>query len=611
MDIFRFEKPRPQQDKMLRSIYESLDKNKSILINAPTGVGKTDAAIGAALSYIFDHPEKNLDLFFLTPKISQHAIALESLIGINKKYNLELKYVDFVGKQNLCTNEDINSIENSAFYHLCNEKIRKNKCSYYINAREKIESGSFDPNITEALLRGHNALFDFSFKYGLCSYELTSHFAKSARVIIADYSHMLNPAISSAFMKKIGKNPSSSIMIWDEAHNIIELGSSYSSSTLTLSSIENAKKELNIIKSNIDLGYLEFEIKEIAKRLKRPEAIIDSRDLSPAIFDIQVMKSIENAALEYITNTKARRSSLMHLLNFLRLWQSDDDSLIRTASIQNGKPKISIHCLYPKKAIEIFKNTYANIFMSATLIPLKMYKELFGVDADMESFESPFPKENKKVVIDDNYSTKYKNRTIEEYKNIAKRISEIKRNVPGNVAVFFPSFDVLENVFRYMGEEEIFKQNRNMNNKSIDRLLNEFKKSKSSLLFGVMGGSLSEGIDYANNIIKGIIIVGIPFSKPDLETTAKINYYNKLFNGKGEDYVYKIPALIRVIQAAGRAIRSENDKAVIVLMDKRYKLNYYQSILNESLKIDRDEPIKSIIKFWSIDKDKEEYKIKL
>ncbi|MGC8649123.1 MAG: ATP-dependent DNA helicase [Candidatus Micrarchaeia archaeon] len=597
---FRFNKPRPSQDKMLEQIYNSLEDKKNILINAPTGIGKTDASISAALTYILRNPEKNLDIFFLTPKISQHAIALESLIGLNKKYNLELKYVDFVGKQNLCTNEDINGVENNAFYHLCNEKTKKHECSYYENTKERIENYTLQDTVKESLLRGHNQLFDLAFKYGLCGYELTSYFAKSARVIIADYSHILNPSINAPFLKKIGKSFSSSIMIWDEAHNVIELASSYSSSTLTLSSIENAKRELKAINSNIDLSYLEFELKKMSSRLgRRSEALVAANDLSSAIFNTSVLNDVEKAALEYITNTKAKRSSLMHLLNFLKLWPSDDDSLIRVISMHNEKPKLDIRCLYPKKAIKIFNNSYANIFMSATMQPLEMYKELFSLnDANMENFDSPFPKANKKVVIDDNFSTKYESRSIEEYKKIAKRISEIKKNIPGNIAVFFPSFEVLEGVFRYIGNEVVFRQKRDMHNPAVELLISEFKKSESSLLFGVMGGSLSEGIDYANNIIKAIIIVGIPFSKPDLQTNAKIEYYNKLFDGKGNEYVYKIPALIRVIQASGRAIRSERDKAIIVLMDKRYKMNSYQSILRKSLPIEESEPIEAIKKFF-------------
>ncbi|MCL4363505.1 DNA repair helicase, partial [Candidatus Marsarchaeota archaeon] len=114
-----------------------------------------------------------------------------------------------------------------------------------------------------------------------------------------------------------------------------------------------------------------------------------------------------------------------------------------------------------------------------------------------------------------------------------------------------------------------------------------------------MGGSLSEGIDYENNSIKGIVIVGIPLTKPDLELSARIEYINRRFSGKGSEYTYTIPAIIRAIQAAGRAVRSENDKAVIVLMDRRYKWSMYKSIVSNSIPI--SEPIDyigEIKRFW-------------
>ncbi len=170
------------------------------------------------------------------------------------------------------------------------------------------------------------------------------------------------------------------------------------------------------------------------------------------------------------------------------------------------------------------------------------------------------------------------------YKAIAKRIEEIRFNTNGNLAVFFPSFELQENVFRYINNVKIFMQRPNMTSKAIEKLIEDFSNNSNAILFGVMGGLLSEGIDYKNNIIKGLIIVGIPLAKPNLEIEAKINYYEKLF-GRGYDYAYFIPGIIKAVQAAGRAIRKETDKAFIVLMDSRYNWNKYKSIISQFLEV--------------------------
>ena len=119
-----------------------------------------------------------------------------------------------------------------------------------------------------------------------------------------------------------------------------------------------------------------------------------------------------------------------------------------------------------------------------------------------------------------------------------------------------------------------------MSGMELERLLDNLKKERDALLFAVMGGSLSEGVDYPNNIIKFVVIVGIPLPKPTLILNAKKEYIDRRFNGKGMEYVYTIPAIIRAVQAAGRAIRSEKDRAVILLMDKRYSWGSYKAAVN-------------------------------
>ncbi|MEM0149771.1 MAG: ATP-dependent DNA helicase [Candidatus Micrarchaeaceae archaeon] len=596
--FFRFGKPRKHQDRMMDDIYKALESKSSILINAPTGIGKTDASLSAALTFAM---KNNLKVLFLTPKISQHRIAIEALNGIRGKLPTGLKFIDMVGKQKLCINDNINLIANEAFHKECEKLVRSGKCEFYKRFKDM---GSIPDDIQDQAMQGHNRLFSVSRDYGICAYEAASSLAREADVVIADYSHILNPSTRPAFLKRIAGSLSNTIVIWDEAHNLVNLAASYMSDSITTRAIQRASEELRSIGSSVDLGYLDFTLNKLAEAhlSRESEAFIYMHDLPDEITGSQdkIAEQLERSALEYIEKSKARRSSLMHLANFIRKLAEDDPAVAKIISKANGSVRLTLSCLYPDRIIDVLKEPYANIFMSATLVPLGMYSDLFGISgASTRNYVSPFPERNRVAYVDDSVTTKYSYRSVSEYKAIAERLSNIKRRVNGNVAVFFPSFQVLNGVRRYI-DGNIIAQGEGMSSSAIERILDKLQTSSNSLLLGVLGGSLSEGVDYPKNIIKAVVVVGLPFAKPNLELGAKVAYMDGKFKGKGEEYAYRIPALIKVIQASGRAIRNETDRAVIVFMDKRYRWSAYMSIISSAMKVsNRADYLAGISEFFS------------
>ena len=595
MIYFRHKEVRKFQDQMIEDIYNALNEKKNIIINAPTGVGKTDAALSPAISFAL---ENDVDVFFVTPKISQHKIALDVLEGIKKKYSLDFLFVDFVGKQNMCIDPELIEKDTNAFYTLCERKMKKGECRFFENYL-LIERKEEDLLELLKSLRdySHISLFEIGLKNNICPYELASLIARNSKVVVCDYAHILSP-ISFQFLKKIKKSLRKSILIFDEAHNIIQRAQDYYSSTISERTIAQARKELKKLNSKTSLDFFEFKLKSIAQqKLKDSKEAFLAKEELENVFGVENEKAeeeLEELGLEYAQKFEAKRVALLKLSRFFYFWDEAGEEIARIIS-KEKQIKVAIKNLYPEQVKQIFNEAYCNIFMSATLQPLEMYKDLFGVEAITKSYPSPFPKKNKLVIIDDSTTTKYENRTIEEYEKIAKRIEEIFEKIPGNVACFFPSYEVLKNVVRYISNKEVLIQRENMNSKEIQNLLEQLKKSKKALLFGVMGGSLSEGVDYPENVLKGIIVVGIPLEKPNLETTARINFYEKKFGNKGKDYAYIIPAIIRAVQAAGRAIRSEKDKAVIVFMDKRYKWRMYSSILEQ---FETKQDFEELEEFW-------------
>ena len=163
--LFRFDNPRIHQKQMMEDIFTALEDQHNILVNAPTGIGKTDAALAAALTYGL---EKNIDIFFLTPKIAQHRIVADALLGIKKKFNLEFEFVDIVGKQHLCVNENINLLPKELFYSACSKAVKEGKCQFYNAVKE---SEHLPQELIDNAMLGHNSLFLESAKRGMCAYE--------------------------------------------------------------------------------------------------------------------------------------------------------------------------------------------------------------------------------------------------------------------------------------------------------------------------------------------------------------------------------------------------------------------------------------------------------
>ena len=458
-------------------------------------------------------------------------------------------------------------------------------------------------------MRGHNALFAESYERGMCAYEVTAKIARESDFIIADYAHVLNPFTLKAFAKKIGHSIKGAILIWDEAHNIMNIASSYLSTSISTQAVGRASKELAAIGSSIDLGYLDFLLQSLSESKLRTasisEAFFDRSDipktLSGGAETDAICSQLDKAGMEYVNASKAKRSSLMHISRFIQSLSSNDEASAMIVSKYGKGVKLSVACLYPTEAIMAMKDAYANVFMSGTLLPLSMHKELLRFpEALAMNYKSPFPKENRLCLIDRGVSTAYARRNMAQYRLIAQRITSLIENVRGNVAVFLPSFEVLDSVRRYMRYAVKFIQRSEMPSFQVEQMINRFKEGDNNLLFAVMGGSLSEGIDYANNTIKGILIVGIPLEKPSLELTAKIEYLDKRFGMKGREYAYLIPGVVKAVQAAGRAIRSESDRAFIVFMDSRYSWRMYKSVISDFMQVEEsDDCVRRVSSFMN------------
>jgi len=231
---------------------------------------------------------------------------------------------------------------------------------------------------------------------------------------------------------------------------------------------------------------------------------------------------------------------------------------------------------------DVIKESYSTIMMSGTLTPTSMYKDLLGFppDALEAEYPDPFPKHNRLNLIVPGATTKYSLRGEEQYKKIASITAEITNEVPGNTLLFFPSYNLRDSVYEHFSKlckKTTILEMPNLSKEEKIELLESFKENNKpgSVLLAVNGGSFSEGIDLPGDLLKCVVVVGLPLHRLDLESEALIKYYNGKF-GKGMDYGYIFPAFNKVLQSAGRCIRGETDRGVIVFLDERYAWPNYQ-----------------------------------
>ena len=431
----------------------------------------------------------------------------------------------------------------------------------------------------------------------MCGYEVAAFLAKKARVIVADYHHLLNPNIRERFMRRCDKSLGDSIIIIDEGHNLPDrardiLSESLNSFVLNAAIKEAGKNDYDLAKKNLE------KIKKVIIDLSSE---LNNNIKETTLPQIKLIKAIEQAIstdikefiadLDFISDEIREEKDVSFIgsvAKFLKKWQGDDFGFVRVLKKEmtfDGEDKFEINynCLDPSFITkQLIEESYSTIIMSGTLNPAEMYFDLLGFPSNtlVKSYSSPFKNSNRLTMVIPETTTKYSDRNTEQFKRIAEICVSITNEIPGNCAIFFPSYYLRDEIYNnFMNcKKTIFMEEKKLSKEEKNDLLERFKQYKDSgaILLGAVGGSFAEGIDLPGDFLKCVIVVGVPLGMPNLETKYLIDYYDNKFS-KGWDYGYSMPAMTKCIQGAGRCIRSETDKGVMVFLDKRFSWsNYYK-----------------------------------
>lgn len=592
--LFPHDKVRKIQDEMLEEVLSSIKNKKNMIIHAPTGIGKTVSVLAPALSFAL---KNNLTIFFLTSRHTQHQIAIDTLKHIRKKYGNKFCAADIIGKKWMCLQGGVDALYSNDFADYCKKLREEEKCEFYSNTRNKnklsvrakkvlSEIKSIGPLDSEETVEACR-------KDELCPYEISSMLCRDAHVIVGDYYHIFNENIRNMLFQKADLELDKCIIIVDEGHNLPSRVRNLSTVKLSNIILERAIKEarkfgyeetaenLNLVKKALDELAEDLSFNKEEKSVRKYQFVekIGENDYERFLNDIVFIG-------DEIRESQ-KQSFVGSVGNFLEAWQGPDEGFARIISLKEGfrQPMINLSyiCMDPSLITRsIIDNAHSTILMSGTLTPTFMYKDILGFEEAVEKvYGSPFPKKNKLSLIIPDTTTKFTRRTEQEYERIGKYCANLANLVPGNSLMFFPSYDLRDKVYRYffgLCEKTIFLEKPNLSKAEKKEMFEKFRSYNKSgaVLLGVATGSFGEGIDLPGDLLKAVVVVGLPLERPSLEVKELIEYYDAKF-GKGWDYGYIFPAIIRCLQNAGRCIRTEEDKGVVVFLDERFAWpNYYR-----------------------------------
>ena len=591
---FPFENYRPGQRELAVRVYKSITDSKKCFAQAPTGTGKTISTLFPAIKAMGE--DKTSKIFYLTAKTITREVA-QNTISLMRKKDLKLKAVTITAKEKICKMDEVN----------CNPEY----CPY--------ANGYFDRinNSLKDILAKYNDyskdnIEKISEEYMLCPFELSLDLTNLSDVIICDYNYVFDPRV---YLKRFFDTKTTDYtFLIDEAHNLVDRAREMYSATLNEEKFVKVKKLIS--KKDKRITRVIKEIQSYFEDKLEDLTTLDENDLveSEAPLELcEILSSFIKFVDEYLARTNEENEELMDLYfdvySFLSISDFYDKNYTTIYTKTFNGMTIKIYCVNPQKVIEEkMKKAKSNIIFSATLIPMDYFMKMYSYDEEdfIINLKSPFDVKNRLLMIGDNVATTY-NKRFETSEDIASYIANCVQAKKGNYMVFFPSYKYMDLVFDKMKENypniNTSIQESNMSEEEKEEFLSMFDEDNKETHVGfcVLGGHFSEGIDLTNDKLIGVIIVGVGMPQIGIERDIIKDHMKD--SNKGFDYAYVYPGMIKVLQAAGRCIRTDDDKGVILLLDNRYSQRRYQSLFPyewyPNFRVRKSDDVKTLCeKFW-------------
>jgi DNA excision repair protein ERCC-2 len=571
---FPYTEIRPGQELILAAVETAVANREHLLLQATTGIGKTVAALYPALKYALAEDKR---LFVLTAKTTQQEMATAVLALLNQ--DGAFRSLRLRAKAKMCANDQI----------LCHEEY----CRFAKDYGLKLVSSGVMGHLVNAFTSIEpDDVYNAAKAAEVCPFEVSLELSNRVQVTICDYNYAFDPYVSLAAFAP-DQDLSDVILVVDEIHNLVDRGRGYYSPELSAGDARRAAETVGRWGDPIH-----FRIETLCLHIARivEETVADALDEGPPGDRAveypfpedrfwRLRPELDAAFIDYLEYQRETRTFrpddpfvnlYFAFLRFLNGLVVSDAAFSHCAELRKGEARLKILCKDPSRFLGgVIQRTHATVGLSATISPPEFYTGLLGFENGRTAFveiPNPFPPENRRVVIDSTVSTTYKERQF-NYDRIAERLAAFADAVPGNCLALFPSYSFLSEVtgrLRLRTKRPLVQRQAD-SDKERDLILQMLRSSifGDILLVAVAGGVFAEGVDYPGEVLKAVAIVGPCLPALTLEQQLLKDYYQERFD-RGFEYSFVVPGMTRVVQAAGRLIRSPEDTGVIALFDQRF-----------------------------------------
>ncbi|MGN1315380.1 MAG: ATP-dependent DNA helicase [Lachnospiraceae bacterium] len=603
---------RKGQKELVSAVYRTIYHERKLFLEAPTGVGKTLSTVFPAVKAVGEGLGDRL--FYLTAKTITRTAALQAFELLIHK-GLRFKTIILTAKDKICFQDEVQCNPDSCPYAK-GHFDRINEAVYALITAEE----SFTREIIEK----------YAEQYRVCPFELGLECSLFADGIIGDYNYLFDPHVylKRFFAERKGRG----IFLIDEAHNLVERGREMYSASLIKEDFLTLKRQIKPYCAKIERQLEKcnrqlLSLKRETGGVKEWESIEDF---------IRALNRLSSGIAEYLENhndTPVKEEILsfyFQVSHFLLIYEGiQDEYVIYSELTETDNFKLKLFCVDPSQKLKsCMDKGRSSILFSATLLPIQYYKKLLGgEERDYEIYApTAFNPSRCGLFIARDVTSKYSRRGPEEYYRIASYIHQIVKERQGNYLVFFPSYQMLEEIsriyeksFNQKGETECLKQKEFMKEEEKENFLKHFTgnlhlkvekhfmpsaktEEKSLLGFCIMGGIFGEGIDLKEDSLIGAILVGTGLPLVCTEREILKKYFQER-EGMGFEYAYRYPGMNKVLQAAGRVIRTNQDLGIVALLDERFLQHSYIKMFPREWKEYRKTGIDTISheveKFWN------------
>lgn len=586
---------REGQRDLVVSVYKTIARGKRLFIQAPTGIGKTLSTVFPAVKAIGEG--KGEKLFYLTAKTITRTVAEESLRILREK-GLNFSSVTITAKEKLCPMEKTE----------CNPEA----CPYAKGHFDRVNEAVFDIiHLEQEMTR--EKILDYAEKYRVCPFEYCLDISNWTDGIICDYNYVFDPNVRLKRYFADG-NKGEYLFLIDEAHNLVARAREMYSAVIRKEDVLEVKR---IIKGKS--AKLEKQLDKCNKlmlSMKREceawQVLTDITALAASV--MSAFAEMENF-MEDFPDFEGRDTVLdfyFCLRDFLNAYeQLDDHYRIYAENVSASLFQVRLLCVNPSRILsQCMSQGNGTILFSATLLPIKYYKSLLSGNEDDYAVyaNSPFKEENRLLMIATDVSSKYTRRNENEYRKVVDYIRAVAESRAGNYMVFFPSYQYMAEIEAILDDEpleaDLLVQGTSMSEAERNEFLEEFDRERdhSLVAFCVMGGVFSEGIDLKEERLIGVIVVGTGLPMVCVEQEILKGYFDDT-EERGFDFAYQFPGMNKVLQAAGRVIRTPEDKGLILLLDDRFLRRDYLELFPREWEhfqmVNRNNVSHCIADFWA------------